>query len=210
MRYNTASNSMITIVGLGNPGAEYVATRHNTGRRIVEKLASAADVELKEKRKPDHLVGTGTLAGEKVRLVLPNTFMNNSGKAVAPYSKTVGAAKKLVVVYDELDLPLGVVRVSFGSSSGGHNGVKSVERAVKTKNFVKIRVGVSKSARGKAKKPDGEKAVIDYILHSFSKKELDLIDGPIYDRALIALSALLDTGDPVRAMNAINGLPPIT
>lgn len=201
---------MYTIVGLGNPGGEYTYTRHNAGRSIVLKLAETSGVELKEKKKPDHHVATGEVLDEKVRLVVPNTFMNNSGKAVLPYIKSVPAAKKLVVVYDDLDLPLGVVRVSFGSSSGGHNGVKSVERAVKTKQFIKIRIGVSKSARGKAKKPDGEKAVLDHLLTSFTKKEFELITGAVYERVCIALSTLFETSDPVLAMNAVNGLPPLS
>lgn len=199
---------MYTILGLGNPGSEYARTRHNAGREIVEKMASEYDVELSYKKKPDHRVGTGVVEGEKVRFVLPDTFMNASGKAVAPYIKTVGAAKKLIVVYDDLDLPLGVVRVAFGSSSGGHNGIKSIERAIKTKNFIKIRIGVSKSARGKAKKPDGEKAVLDYILGTFTKKEHELVLDGVYDRVRTAVRVIFESGDHLSGMNAVNGLPP--
>ncbi|MEK7613754.1 MAG: aminoacyl-tRNA hydrolase [Patescibacteria group bacterium] len=198
---------MYTIVGLGNPGGEYNYTRHNTGRMIVEKMASEGAVSLKQKKKPDLWVGTGDVVGEQVRLVLPDTFMNNSGKAVAFYIKSVSAAKKLVVVYDDIDLPLGVVRVAFGSSSGGHNGVKSVERALKTKDFIKVRVGVAKAARGKAKKPVGEKAVLAHLLSKFSKKEHELVVGGVYERVLVALAAIFESGDPVKGMNAVNGLP---
>ncbi len=201
---------MFTIVGLGNPGAEYDRTRHNVGRIIVQKIADTTDIELKQKKKPDHWVGTGEVGGEKVCVVVPDTFMNNSGKAVAPYIKSVSAAKKLIVVYDELDLPLGLVRVSFGSSSGGHNGIKSVERAVKTKEFIKIRVGVSKAARGKAKKPDGERAVLDHILGGLTKKEYELVVGPLYERVLAAVAATLEHRDHIRGMNAVNGLPLIS
>ena len=198
---------MYTIIGLGNPGAEYEGTRHNTGRVIVKKIAEAAGAQLKEKKKPNHLAGVGEMAGERIRLVLPDTFMNNSGKAALPYVKSIRAAQNLVVIHDEIDLPLGVVRVSFGSSSGGHNGVKSIERAIRTKNFIKIRIGVSKAARGKAKKPPTDKGVIDYILGKFTAKERATIEGPIYERVLLALQAILETGDPVRGMNAVNGLP---
>lgn len=198
---------MYTIVGLGNPGGEYERTRHNAGRDVVRRVAEECESTLTQKKKPDHEVGSGVFAGEKVRFVLPNTFMNNSGKAVVPYIKSVAAAKKLVVVYDEIDLPLGVVRVAFGSSSGGHNGIKSIERAVKTKNFIKIRIGVSKAARGKAKKPEGEKEVINYILGAFTKKEHELLNGAVYERVLRALEVIVETDDPVKAMNAVNGLP---
>lgn len=198
---------MYTIVGLGNPGGEHVKNRHNTGRLIVEKLAHEHGAELKQKKKPDHWAGAGDVAGERVRLVLPDTFMNKSGSAVASYIKSVSAAKQLIVVYDDIDLPLGKVRVSFGSSSGGHNGVRSVERAVKTKNFIKIRVGVSKSARGRAKKPEGEQATIDHLLGNFTKSEIEKVSGSVYKRASLAISTVLETGDPVLAMNAVNGLP---
>lgn len=197
---------MYTVVGLGNPGNEYVSTRHNAGRMVVEKLAAEFGASLKAKKKPDHQVGVIELEGERVRLVVPDTFMNASGKAVTPYVKSVAGAKKLVVVYDDLDLPLGVVRVSFGSSSGGHNGIKSIERALKTRNFIKIRIGVAKVARGKAKKPDGEKAVLNHLLTRFSKSEEALVSGAVYERALLALTTLVETANPVSAMNAVNGL----
>jgi PTH1 family peptidyl-tRNA hydrolase len=198
---------MYTVVGLGNPGSEYTLTRHNTGRIITEHFAEKAGIDLKDKKKPNHRVGTGEFGGERVRIVLPDTYMNNSGKAIAPYVKSVAAAKKLIVVYDEIDLPLGSVRVSFGSSSGGHNGIKSVERAVRTRNFIKIRVGVSKAVRGKAKKPTGDKEIIDYLLKPFPKKDYDLLVGPLYERAALAVRTILETGDPIKGMNAVNGLP---
>lgn len=198
---------MYTIVGLGNPGGEHAKNRHNTGRLIALKFADEHDIALSEKKKPPHRVGTGDSAGERVRLVLPDTFMNKSGSAVASYIKSAGAAQRLIVVYDDIDLPLGKVRVSFGSSSGGHNGVRSVERAVKTKNFIKIRIGVSKMVRSKAKKPEGEKAVVDYLLSNFTKGEFEKLEGPILERATLAIRTILETGDSVMAMNAVNGLP---
>jgi PTH1 family peptidyl-tRNA hydrolase len=183
---------MYTIVGLGNPGDEYAMTRHNTGRIIVAALEKAGDLP------------------PKSRVIVPTTFMNQSGKAVAPYIKSKTAAKSLIVVHDELDLPLGVVRVSFGSSAGGHNGVKSVQSAVKTKDFIRIRVGVSKLARGKAKKPDGEKAILAFLLGKFTKGEYEKVAGPIAERVGVAISAIAKAkGDPIMGMNAVNGLPPL-
>jgi PTH1 family peptidyl-tRNA hydrolase len=198
---------MYTIVGLGNPGGEYAKTRHNAGRILAEKLSQEGNIELKEKKKPDMQVGTGVLFEEKVRIVLPDTFMNKSGSAVTPFIKSVNAAKTLVVIYDDIDLPLGKVRVSFGSSSGGHNGIKSIERAVKTKNFIKVRVGVSKAGKKGAKKPTGEKATLDHLLGVFTKAELENIDSEIYERVAHALDTIFTTGDPVMGMNAVNGLP---
>lgn len=201
---------MYTLVGLGNPGSEYAHTRHNAGRDVLYTMAKECDVELKTKKKPDHEVGMGHVDGEKVRFVVPNTYMNNSGKAVAPYIKSVSAAKKLIVLYDDIDLPFGTVRVSFGSSSGGHNGIKSIERALKTKNYIKVRIGVARSFRGKAKKPVGEKAVLEHLLSPFSKKEHELLLSGIYERAFLAVSSIVETDDPVKAMNAVNGLPLIS
>jgi len=198
---------MYTIVGLGNPGGEYAHHRHNTGRSIVSALAKERGIALGEKKKPPHVVGTGVVANEKVRVVLPDTFMNKSGSAVAPYIKSAKAAEKLILVCDDIDLPLGKVRVSFGSSSGGHNGVRSVERALKTKNFIKIRVGISKLSRGKAKKPDGEEAIIGHLLGNFTKGELEKVRGPVAERVRLALKTIFETHDPVMGMNAINGLP---
>lgn len=202
---------MYTIVGLGNPGSQYDGTRHNAGRILARLLIEAGDVHLKEQKKPKCWVGTGEVLGHTVRLILPETFMNTSGSAVAPYVKSVNAAKKLIVVYDDIDLPLGAVRIGFGSSSGGHNGIKSIERAVKTKNFIKIRIGVAKHGKKKgrtvAKKPIGEDATVDYLLGKFTKAECDKLTGPIKDRVFHALTTILETGSPEMGMNAVNGLP---
>lgn len=198
---------MYTIVGLGNPGGEYTDTRHNAGRIIASIIAEESDVEFKEKKKPAMEVGNGVVFGSKARIVLPNTFMNKSGSAVSPHIKSVSAAKKLIVIQDEIDLPFGSVRVAFGSSPAGHNGVASVARAVKTKNFIRVRVGVAKVSRGKAKKPKGEEAVVKYLLGKFTSNELNLLENEITDRVTEALEVIFETGDPTMGMNAVNGLP---
>lgn len=178
---------MFTIVGLGNPGAEYEKTRHNAGRIVVSVL-------------PDY---------RTLKKIIPVTFMNNSGRAVTPYIKSKKAAASLIIVHDDLDLPLGVVRVSFARGSGGHNGVKSVARAVKTDEFIRIRIGVSKLVRGKAKKPVGEKAVLAFLLGKLTKGEYEKLAGPVAERVGLALAAIMKSGDPVSGMNAVNGLPPL-
>lgn len=201
---------MYTVVGLGNPGPQYEKNRHNAGRLVVEKLAEEASAELKAKKKPDHLVGKGDLSGTSLRFVLPDTFMNKSGAALLPYIKSVRAAKTLIVVYDDIDLSFGKVRVSFGSSAGGHNGVKSVERSLKTRDFIKVRIGISKSARGRAKKPLGEKAVLEFLLGNFTPKELSALRGEVYTRVRDALSAVAENNDVIFGMNRVNGLPPVS
>lgn len=161
------------IVGLGNPGKEYEKTRHNAGRMMVELFAKQEgfdDFELKKVAKA--LVSEGMVDGEKVQLVLPEVFMNTSGKVVPSFVKSVKAAQKLIVVRDELDMPLGVIKMTYGRGSGGHKGVESVMRALKTKDFVQIKIGISgATAKGKVKKPAGEEKVVSHVIGKFSSKE---------------------------------------
>ncbi len=170
-RYSIAMSYVI--VGLGNPGEEYDGTRHNTGRMLVEAFAKAQDVgEFEFDKKANAQVVSGSIKKEKFTLVLPDTFMNKSGNAVARFVKSVKAAECLVVVHDDLDLPLGRFKLSFNRGSGGHKGVESIKRAVKTEAFVRLRVGISKDAgKGKVKKPHGEDAIGDFILGKFKPAE---------------------------------------
>lgn len=165
------------IVGLGNPGSEYEKTRHNAGRIIIEKIAKANDfIEWKDDMKLKSFRSKGELDGEKVELLLPNTFMNNSGVAVAPIIDGPKKLKNLIVVYDDLDLPLGSLKISYDRSSGGHNGVESIIKRVKSKEFVRIRIGVSPSTpTGKFRKPKGEDAVLKFLLGAFKEDELKII-----------------------------------
>lgn len=188
------------IVGLGNPGNEYDRTRHNAGRMAVELFAAKNKVdEWREDKKANALVAR---CGKNT-LVLPNTFMNKSGTAVGKYVKSVKAAKNLVVVYDDLDLPLGRIKISFARSSGGHNGLKSVARAIKTDEFIRVRIGVSPhTPSGKTKKPTGEDAVLKFILGKFSPKdELEL--KKVLKTAVDALACIVEEGY-VAAMNRYN------
>lgn len=168
---------MMLIVGLGNPGEEYKNTRHNTGRIVLEKIAKANDFpDWKDDMKLKSLKSKGELSGEKVEFLLPNTFMNNSGNAVAPIIDTPKKLKNLIVIYDDLDLPLGSLKISYDRSSGGHNGLESVIKRVKSKEFVRIRIGVSPStSTGKFRKPKGEEAVLKFLLGSFKEDELKII-----------------------------------
>lgn len=142
------------IAGLGNPGEEYVGTRHNMGRDFLHAI------EKKEGEK-------GKLFGTKATLITPDVYMNNSGGPLRRLVPTKKAAEKLIVLHDELDLPLGKIKISYGASAGGHNGVKSVQAAIKTQDFTRIRIGISPSTpSGKLKRPDGEK-IVDFVLGKF-------------------------------------------
>ena len=148
---------MKLVVGLGNPGTEYENTRHNTGRIIVGLI----EKKLSEKV-------------SKIKFLTPDTFMNNSGKAVAFFIKSKKDLKDLIIIYDDMDLPLGKIKISFDRSAGGHNGLASVIKSVKSQEFVRIRIGVSPSTpSGKTRKPKGEQAVLEFLMGEFKKSELD-------------------------------------
>src|SRR3990167_1226722 len=153
--------SMKLVVGLGNPGKEYENTRHNAGRILVGLVEKKLEKE------------SGKL---KIKFILPDTFMNNSGKAVAPLIKSKKDLKDLVVIYDDIDLPLGKMKISFNRSAGGHNGLNSVIKALKSEEFLRIRIGISLATpSGKIRKPKGEKAVLNFILGEFKKPELEIL-----------------------------------
>jgi PTH1 family peptidyl-tRNA hydrolase len=192
------------IVGLGNPGEEYIDTRHNTGRMALEFFARQKKFdEWKEDTKAQAHISRGLIGKTLVALVNPDTFMNKSGSAVAKFVKSAKAAERMIVVYDDLDLPLGKIKLSFDRGSGGHKGIESIVRAVKTKKFVRVRVGVStETAGGKTKKPDGEKAVISFILARFKPQEQEELK-KIFKKVAEAIETTILEGREI-AMNRVN------
>lgn len=165
---------MILIVGLGNPSEEYKQTRHNTGRMILENIAKSNDFsDWKDNMKLKSLCSKGEIGKEKFDFMLPETFMNNSGNAVCQTIDDKKKLKNLVVVYDDIDLPLGSLKISFNRSLVGHNGLESVIKKVKSREFVRIRIGVSPiTPSGKLKKPKGEEAVLKFLLGKYKEDEL--------------------------------------
>ena len=161
------------IVGLGNPGEEYEMTRHNAGRMAVLEFVKKEGIDQPEfDKKLKALVAKGKIGGEKIQIILPETFMNKSGDSLNPLALSVKKAENLVVVHDDIDLPLGKVKISFGKNSGGHKGVESVIKAVKTINFTRMRIGISSTnAKGVVKKPSGDK-FLDYIVGKFKPVEM--------------------------------------
>lgn len=146
---------MKLLVGLGNKGEEYENTRHNAGRIVLGMI----------EEKLEDIKG--------LKIIIPDTFMNLSGKAVAPLVKTKKDLENLVVLYDDVDLPIGKMKISFNRSSGGHNGLGSIIKAVKSQEFLRIRIGIAPATpSGKIKKPSGEKAMLNFLLGEFKKPEL--------------------------------------
>ena len=163
----------IIILGLGNPGSEYAKTRHNAGRIAAELIAKREKFDAFAPHKSAQaLIAEGAIDGEKITIVLPEVFMNQSGKTASALVKSPKAAKNLLVIHDDLDMPVGSVKMVFGRGSGGHKGVESVMRAVKTKDFARIKIGTAgKTASGKAKKPSGAKNVVKHVIGKFSPSE---------------------------------------
>ena len=158
---------MRLVVGLGNPGEEYKNTRHNTGHIVLGMI---------EKKMGQNPGSRAKLTTGQVKFLKPDTFMNNSGKAVAPLIKSKKDLRDLVIIYDDIDLPLGKMKISFNRSSGGHNGLGSVIKAVKSEEFLRIRVGISPATpSGKIRKPKGDKAVLNFLLGDYKKNELEQI-----------------------------------
>jgi len=192
------------IAGLGNPGEKYEGTRHNTGRLILEHFAKKIEAgEWEENKKIKARVAEGKIGREKITLVEPEAFMNNSGKSLTSLVKSKKAAGELVVIYDDLDLPLGTLKLSFDRGSGGHRGLESIIKALKTRAFIRLRVGVSPATpSGKLKKPSGEKAVIDFILGKWKPKEVEAFK-KILKKTSEALTLIVSEGRE-KAMGEVN------
>lgn len=192
------------IVGLGNPGEEYENSRHNAGRSAVRAFHQrSAFSEWKEDKKTQSLRALGALGREKVTLMLPETFMNKSGSALKKLITGPKQAERVIVVYDDLDLPLGDIRIAFGRGSGGHKGLESVIRALRTKNFTRIRIGISPhTPAGKLRKPHGGDHVVDHVLGTFKANEAGEVKRAMKE-ASEALSVIIEEGRAA-AMNRFN------
>ncbi len=191
---------MLLVVGLGNPGPEYQWTPHNAGFLAVDRIAESAGVTLSNRR-GRALTAKAVVGGREVVLAKPETWMNLSGESVAALVREFGIdpERELVVVYDELALPLGSVRVRPGGSSGGHNGAKSINALLGNERWARIRIGVG---------PDGDEGRgrrgAQYLLQPMRRMELNLL-GEGLDRAADALAVIAAEG-VAAAMNVVNGI----
>jgi peptidyl-tRNA hydrolase, PTH1 family len=190
------------IVGLGNPGIEYQFTPHNAGFLAIDRIADSCNVAIANRR-GRALTAKATLAGHEVLLVKPETFMNLSGLSVAALVRELEIpipSHDAIVIYDELALPLGTIRIRERGSAGGHNGVKSISGALGTEEWLRIRIGVGKPALadGREVKAGGK----DYLLSPMRKQELAVLD-EVLDRVRNAVEVILTQG-PAQAMNEFN------
>lgn len=186
---------MFIIVGLGNPTLQYEGTRHNVGFDVIDKIAAEYNISV-DYRKSRAYIGKGIINGQKVILAKPQTYMNLSGESVrslVDYYK-VDEESELLVIYDEVSLDVGQLRIRKKGSAGGHNGIKSIISHLGTDVFQRIKVGVGE----KPKNYD----LADYVLGHFSKAEKELMEEG-YDRAVNAVS-LIVAGEVDTAMNEYN------
>lgn len=190
---------MHVIVGLGNPGREYKGTRHNIGFAVMDCLAEKYNIAIDEK-KHKALIGKGVIEGEKVILVKPQTYMNLSGeslRAVLDYYK-IDETEELLVIYDDISLPVGALRIRPKGSAGGHNGIKNIIAHLGGEEFWRIKVGVGeKPSRMDLK---------DYVLGHFTKEETEILEDSS-KRCMEAIVMLL-AGDRDAAMNRFNRKAP--
>lgn len=193
---------MKIIAGLGNPGIEYQNTPHSIGFEVVDAVARAAGVAWRESKSDKGALAEVAIAGIKAKLVKPLTFMNLSGDCVAPVLRYCNATvDDLIVVSDDIDLPVGRLRIRKGGSAGGHNGLKSIIERVGSPNFIRLRLGVGRDRNDRSK-------VVSHVLGKFdpeSRKTMDLV----VEAAVKALCAIVRDGHE-RAMNAYNGWAPPT
>ncbi|MDW8064653.1 MAG: aminoacyl-tRNA hydrolase [Anaerolineae bacterium] len=185
------------IVGLGNPGPEYARNRHNVGFRVLDVFAQAHQITF---RRILHqaLIAEGRLAGQRVILAKPQTFMNLSGRSVRPLVSYYRIPlDRILVVYDDMDLPLGTIRLRPRGSPGGHNGMKSIVHALGTTEFPRLRIGIGR--------PPGHMNPADYVLQDFRPDEEEILEGVLH-RALQAIRTFIEEGLEA-AMNRFNAQP---
>ncbi|QSQ14314.1 aminoacyl-tRNA hydrolase [Myxococcus landrumensis] len=188
---------MKLICGLGNPGREYERHRHNIGFMVVEALLPRARAELNQEKFAAK-VGQGTLAGERVLFIEPQTFMNLSGRSVAEAARFYKVAPEdVLVIHDELDLPLGRLQLKAGGGSGGHNGLKSIVSSLGSETFVRLRFGIDKPAG-----PNARERVAGYVLSNFDDGERRQLD-ELIARAVDVTECWVRDGLSV-AMNRFN------
>ena len=192
-----ALEPMKAVVGLGNPGATYARTRHNVGFWVVEELAERHGLSFGRRDFKSH-VAEGKIGEENIVLLKPQTFMNASGEAVGRARRELELEpSEIIVVYDDLDLPVGRIRVRASAGAGGHHGVESVIEVLGSRGFPRVRIGIGHPGGGE---------IVDYVLAAPAGEEQEILDASV-ERAADAVESVLGEG-VARAMSRFNGAPP--
>jgi len=185
---------MYLIVGLGNPEEKYSNTRHNMGFDVINEFSKEYDIKV-SKSKFDAFYGMGEINGEKIILVKPQTYMNLSGESIIKFKKFYKiSSKNIIVIYDDIDLKLGDIRLKAKGSSGSHNGMKSVVEKLNTEDFIRIRIGIGS--------PENKDDMINYVIGQIPKREREILDQSIL-KAKDSIIEILDNGID-SAMNKFN------
>jgi len=185
---------MFLVVGLGNPGTKYTATRHNVGFRFIDLLAKKYNIPLKDRR-AKAIVGEGRIGSHDVALAKPRTFMNHSGESIEYLlTRFGGNPTNLLIVYDEMALPAGRIRVRSSGSHAGHNGIRSIISSVQSEQFPRLRIGIGQ--------PPQNGDSIPHVLGKFTKDEEPLIAKAVHD-AVQAVECILEQNIDI-AMNRFN------
>ncbi|HYC34142.1 MAG TPA: aminoacyl-tRNA hydrolase [Candidatus Paceibacterota bacterium] len=196
------ANSMYIFLGLGNKGEEYEKTRHNAGRIVLQEALKKTGSEWKMDKVLLSQKAKAEIGGKSVLFLLPETFMNVSGKTAGALKLSEKKASELVVLHDEVDMPLGSFKISFNRGSAGHKGVESVKRALKTEGFIRIRIGICPTTPGgKQKKPDHKK-FLDFIVGDFKKEELEKLKK--VSKEIFEAMEMIVTEGKEKAMNVFN------
>lgn len=186
---------MFIIAGLGNPTREYEGTRHNVGFDVIDRLAARYNIDV-DVKKHRALIGKGMIAGQKVILAKPQTYMNLSGesiRSILDYYK-VDPETELIVIYDDISLEPGKIRIRKKGSAGGHNGIKNIIAQLGTQNFQRVKVGVGEKPKGWD--------LADYVLGHFSKEDRGLVDDAL--KRVAGAVELMVQGEVDQAMNQFN------
>lgn len=183
---------MKLIAGLGNPGGKYERSRHNLGFICVNYLANQYKIKL-NKSQSKARTGTGSIRGEEVILARPQTFMNLSGQSIKPLmNKFHLAPEDIIIIHDDLDLPVGKIRVKLGGGSGGHNGISSIMTEIRSRDFNRIRIGIGRPPAFRNADSVFEDDVIDYVLGLFSPEEKEAIEKAIPQAAEAIISLITE------------------
>ncbi len=182
---------MKLIVGLGNPGREYAANRHNAGFQLIRRLAREHSIRL-DSKKAKARIGAGRIADTEVVLARPQTYMNASGEAVAPLMKRLNVPPEdLIVAHDDMDLPLGTIRIQKGRGAGGHKGAASIISALGGQDFIRLRIGIGRPDTQNT--PPDEDSIIGFVLSDFAEDEKAALNTAL-DKAVQAVGTLLTEG----------------
>jgi PTH1 family peptidyl-tRNA hydrolase len=185
----------LLVVGLGNPGREFEHTKHNVGADVVGILARRHGASLRADRRTHSAHDTVTIGGKRVLLAIPTTYMNESGAAVAPLMRRAGVEpEQVVIVHDELDLPIAALRLKAGGGLAGNNGLRSIKASLKTDAFLRVRIGIGK--------PVSKEQGANHVLGKFGKRDRTEVDVTL-ELAADAVEAILADGIDT-AMNRFN------